>query len=256
MGRDGVVSEIEGQRKLRECYLYRFETGWDVTPVGEGEVYAVVVGGKRREVEVEEGALHAGAGLELVIPDDPLCLRVDAAGQPTTDPNAILNGGAQLAFGGYKGAAIALMIEPNAKLRPDESDSPPPPRPTEVVVTPEPVYVPVVVDADAPAPAAHAPDEDHWRLGARAGPILGFGVLPGVGVGLVTTATVAPLWFVAVEGSIVAFAERYQEVAAASPCTSSASSGMSSSSPRYWLISPCTWISAPTSGLGPLRIPS
>lgn len=36
---------------------------------------------------------------------------VDAAGQPTTDPNAILNGGAQLAFGGYKGAAIALMIE-------------------------------------------------------------------------------------------------------------------------------------------------
>lgn len=35
---------------------------------------------------------------------------VDADGNPTTDPRAIL-GGAQLAFGGYKGAAIALMIE-------------------------------------------------------------------------------------------------------------------------------------------------
>jgi delta1-piperideine-2-carboxylate reductase len=34
----------------------------------------------------------------------------DAAGQPTTDPAAAL-AGAQLPFGGYKGAAIALMIE-------------------------------------------------------------------------------------------------------------------------------------------------
>jgi LDH2 family malate/lactate/ureidoglycolate dehydrogenase len=35
---------------------------------------------------------------------------LDAAGQPTTDPAAAL-AGAQLPFGGYKGAAIALMIE-------------------------------------------------------------------------------------------------------------------------------------------------
>jgi delta1-piperideine-2-carboxylate reductase len=35
---------------------------------------------------------------------------IDAAGQPTTDPAAAL-AGAQLPFGGYKGAAIALMIE-------------------------------------------------------------------------------------------------------------------------------------------------
>ncbi len=35
---------------------------------------------------------------------------IDAEGRPTTDPNAILKG-AQLAFGGYKGAALALMVE-------------------------------------------------------------------------------------------------------------------------------------------------
>lgn len=42
-------------------------------------------------------AVPAGAGL-------------DADGKPTTDPAAILKG-AQLPFGGYKGSAIALMIE-------------------------------------------------------------------------------------------------------------------------------------------------
>ncbi|MBJ7443485.1 MAG: Ldh family oxidoreductase [Sphingobium sp.] len=36
---------------------------------------------------------------------------VDAAGQPTRDPQAVLDGGALLPFGGHKGAAIALMIE-------------------------------------------------------------------------------------------------------------------------------------------------
>ena len=35
---------------------------------------------------------------------------IDAEGKPTTDPEAAL-GGAQLTFGGYKGAAIALMVE-------------------------------------------------------------------------------------------------------------------------------------------------
>ncbi len=35
---------------------------------------------------------------------------LDKDGQPTRDPNAIL-GGVQLAFGGHKGAAIALMVE-------------------------------------------------------------------------------------------------------------------------------------------------
>jgi delta1-piperideine-2-carboxylate reductase len=36
---------------------------------------------------------------------------IDANGEPTTDPAAILHGGAQLPFGGYKGSAIALMVE-------------------------------------------------------------------------------------------------------------------------------------------------
>lgn len=35
---------------------------------------------------------------------------IDATGEPTTDPGAILEG-AQLPFGGYKGAAIALMVD-------------------------------------------------------------------------------------------------------------------------------------------------
>jgi len=36
---------------------------------------------------------------------------VDRAGQPTTDPDAVLDGGALLPFGGYKGAALSLMVE-------------------------------------------------------------------------------------------------------------------------------------------------
>ncbi len=36
---------------------------------------------------------------------------VDRDGQPTTDPKAVLEGGALLPFGGHKGASIAFMIE-------------------------------------------------------------------------------------------------------------------------------------------------
>jgi delta1-piperideine-2-carboxylate reductase len=35
---------------------------------------------------------------------------LDAEGRPTTDPDQVLKG-AQLAFGGYKGAALAMMVE-------------------------------------------------------------------------------------------------------------------------------------------------
>jgi delta1-piperideine-2-carboxylate reductase len=35
----------------------------------------------------------------------------DAAGNPTRDPKAVLDGGAQGPFGGHKGSAIALMVE-------------------------------------------------------------------------------------------------------------------------------------------------
>lgn len=36
---------------------------------------------------------------------------IDKSGKSTTDPNKILDGGAQLAFGGYKGSSIAMMVE-------------------------------------------------------------------------------------------------------------------------------------------------
>jgi delta1-piperideine-2-carboxylate reductase len=36
---------------------------------------------------------------------------VDRAGQPTQDPKAILDGGALLPFGGYKGSALSMMVE-------------------------------------------------------------------------------------------------------------------------------------------------
>lgn len=36
---------------------------------------------------------------------------VDCDGNPTTDPNAVLDGGALLPFGGHKGSSIAMMME-------------------------------------------------------------------------------------------------------------------------------------------------
>ena len=41
----------------------------------------------------------------------PAGVGVDRTGQPTTDPDAVLEGGALLAFGGHKGSAIAMMME-------------------------------------------------------------------------------------------------------------------------------------------------
>ncbi|MFR0718283.1 Ldh family oxidoreductase [Enterobacterales bacterium BD_CKDN230030183-1A_HGKHYDSX7] len=41
----------------------------------------------------------------------PEGMGVDAAGQPTTDPAAILDGGALLPFGGHKGSALSMMVE-------------------------------------------------------------------------------------------------------------------------------------------------
>ena len=41
----------------------------------------------------------------------PLGTGLDADGNPTTDPEKIANGGVLLPFGGYKGSAIALMVE-------------------------------------------------------------------------------------------------------------------------------------------------
>jgi delta1-piperideine-2-carboxylate reductase len=36
---------------------------------------------------------------------------IDSEGNPTTDPNAVLEGGALLPFGGHKGSSIAMMME-------------------------------------------------------------------------------------------------------------------------------------------------
>ncbi|MDE1198781.1 MAG: Ldh family oxidoreductase [Pseudomonas sp.] len=41
----------------------------------------------------------------------PPGMGVDSAGQPTEDPKAILDGGALLPFGGYKGSALSMMVE-------------------------------------------------------------------------------------------------------------------------------------------------
>ncbi len=41
----------------------------------------------------------------------PPGIGVDRDGNPTTDPNAVLEGGALLPFGGHKGSAIAMMME-------------------------------------------------------------------------------------------------------------------------------------------------
>lgn len=41
----------------------------------------------------------------------PAGMGVDRAGEPTCDPKAILDGGALLPFGGYKGSALAMMVE-------------------------------------------------------------------------------------------------------------------------------------------------
>lgn len=43
--------------------------------------------------------------------DVPLGTGLDADGNDTTDPNKILAGGVLLPFGGYKGSAIAMMVE-------------------------------------------------------------------------------------------------------------------------------------------------
>ncbi len=53
-----------------------------------------------------EVRLHALANRSL-----PPGTGVDSAGRPSTDPHAILAGGALNTFGGYKGSSIALMVE-------------------------------------------------------------------------------------------------------------------------------------------------
>ncbi|MEM7081733.1 MAG: Ldh family oxidoreductase [Pseudomonadota bacterium] len=74
--------------------------GWprkDAPPVLFDQASAVMARGEVMLAAREGHTLPEGVG-------------VDKAGQPTTDPNAILDG-ALLAFGGHKGSSIAMMIE-------------------------------------------------------------------------------------------------------------------------------------------------
>lgn len=50
--------------------------------------------------------LHRRAGTAI-----PPGWGVDASGQPTLDPSAVLHGGAMLTFGGHKGSALSTMVE-------------------------------------------------------------------------------------------------------------------------------------------------
>ncbi|MCE2563594.1 Ldh family oxidoreductase [Komagataeibacter sp. FNDCF1] len=50
--------------------------------------------------------LHRRAGRPI-----PPGWGVDHAGHPTTDPDAVINGGSMLTFGGHKGSALSTMIE-------------------------------------------------------------------------------------------------------------------------------------------------
>ncbi len=67
-------------------------------PVVWDQAAAVVAQGEILRAAREGLALPEGAG-------------VDAQGRPTTDPKAVLDGGAYVPFGGPKGASIAFMVE-------------------------------------------------------------------------------------------------------------------------------------------------
>ena len=70
-------------------------------------------GGKPPLVFDQASSASARGEIQLHLRDGktlPEGWAIDAEGRPTTDPTAAL-AGAQLTFGGYKGAAIALMVE-------------------------------------------------------------------------------------------------------------------------------------------------
>jgi delta1-piperideine-2-carboxylate reductase len=74
------------------------------TPVADAE--PLVVDQATSVMADGEVGLHALANTPL-----PPGTGVDSAGRPSTDPHAILAGGALNTFGGYKGSSIALMVE-------------------------------------------------------------------------------------------------------------------------------------------------
>lgn len=57
---------------------------------------------------IAHGDVQLAARAGHILPEG---MGVDRAGQPTQDPKAILDGGALLPFGGYKGSALSMMVE-------------------------------------------------------------------------------------------------------------------------------------------------
>jgi delta1-piperideine-2-carboxylate reductase len=75
--------------------------------------FAFPRGGKSPLVFDQASAAMARGEIQIAARDGhavPAGMGFDLDGEPTTDPKAILEG-AQLPFGGYKGSAIALMVE-------------------------------------------------------------------------------------------------------------------------------------------------
>lgn len=94
-----MVAPAGGNKALFSTNPIAF--GWprpDAPPVVFDMATAAVARGDIMLAARDGHTVHEGAGL-------------DKDGNATTDPSAILEGGVQLPFGGYKGSAIAMMVE-------------------------------------------------------------------------------------------------------------------------------------------------
>jgi len=139
----GAMARAQGMAALCTGNAHHFAALWpDIEPFAEAGLIAltvlnsrsriVVFGGRRKVLGTNPIAFACprGDGPPLVWDQAtsvvaqgevlrarqaghavPAGVGVDASGRPTTDPAAILDGGALLPFGGHKGATIALMIE-------------------------------------------------------------------------------------------------------------------------------------------------
>jgi delta1-piperideine-2-carboxylate reductase len=70
----------------------------DAEPLVVDQATSVMANGEVRLLALADQVLPPGTG-------------VDSSGNPSTDPHAVLAGGALNTFGGYKGSSIALMVE-------------------------------------------------------------------------------------------------------------------------------------------------
>lgn len=145
LGRDPLIERArsQGVAALAITNIHHFQALWyEVEPLAEAGLcafaftaafpYVVHPGGRRpiygtnpmsfgwprpgKPPMVFDQASSALARGEIMIAardghEVPPGTGIDADGNDTTDPKAILDGGAQLPFGGYKGASVALMVE-------------------------------------------------------------------------------------------------------------------------------------------------